>query len=79
MCTSGVGRLQRVTTVTLWGRVLFATLTAIGTEADVAVRLTALKALSLSGQTIAQGAVVKVKGEVEERGSHDVSFQIPQP
>ena len=55
---------------------LLATLTAIGTEADFAVRLTALKALSLSGQTIAQGAVVKVKGEVEEFGTHDVTFDL---
>jgi hypothetical protein len=54
--------------------VLLATLTAICTEADVAVRLTALIALSLSGEAIAQRAPVKVKGEVEEFGTHDVSF-----
>ena len=51
---------------------LLATLTAICTEADVAVRLTALKALGLSGEAITQRAPVKVKGERVNWGSHDI-------
>ena len=51
---------------------LLATLTTICTEADVAVRLTALKALGLSGEAITQRAPVKVKGERVNWGSHDI-------